>query len=455
MDQGFYRSREGIIAIVFYSIAFIVVVIHFSFFRFSFPINNIDEATFLSPAYNLAVHGKFSSDIHASFLPGADRYTYWMPPLYMFLLGAILKTFGVTILTAKLFSLILILSSAVFVSLFSKDKYTRLVLVSLFLICPFITIVSARIRMEALAIFLICLSILSVKRQWPSYVCGIIAGLALMTHPMSIPCCVGLAFNILRKGYKQFLLFMSAAVLVTLPYLFYILEDFTLFRQQMSFQYARKIGRALSKLKLEYILQFVPTSMAALMFVYLSRKERELRNFLYISLTLTVILILKSNEFNYQVYTIPYFLAAVGLFLEEKKEKLYRLVLPALVFTFFLVMLVLKGDKNNNFQDDTTYYQLTGYLSKNKDWLGKTIFVVGSYDMSTYFLVNHQKVERINVVNESSHDWYKKFDYVIRVVKNKDGKNQWMGKDEFWKDWQHQRAFTTSDRRYSLYTSEK
>jgi len=455
MDQGFYKSREGIIAIVFFSIAIMVVLIHFAFFRFSFPISNIDEATFLSPAHNLAVHGKFSSDIHASFLPGADRYTYWMPPLYMFLLGVMLKTLGATLFTAKLFSLLLILSSAVFVFLFSKDKYTRIVLVSLLLICPFIIIVSARIRMEALAIFLICLSILSVKRQWPAYISGIIAGLALMTHPMCIPCCVGLAFYILRKGYKQFFLFTSAAVLITLPYLFYILEDFTLFRQQMSFQYARKMGRALSKLNLEYILQFVPTSMVALMFLYLSKKERELRNFLYISLPLTVILILKSNEFNYQVYTIPYLLAAVGLFLEEKKEKLYRLGVPTLFFTFFMIMLILKGDKNNNFQDDSTYYQLTGYLSKNKDWLGKTIFVKGSYDMSTYFLVNHQKVETINVVNEASPGWYKKFNYVIHVIKNKDGRKHWMAEDEFWKDWQHKRSFTTSDGRYSLYVAVK
>ena len=455
MNQEYYKSREGIIGIVFFSIAIILVVIHFVFFRFSFPVSNIDEATFLSPAYSLAVHGKFSSDIHTSFLPGADTYTYWMPPLYMFLLGVVLKTLGVTLFTAKLFSLLLILSSAVIIFFFSKDRYTRVVLVSLFLICPFIIIISARIRMEALGIFLISLSILSVKRKWPAYVSGIIAGLAMMTHPMCIPCCVGLAFHNLRKGYKQFFLFTSVAVIVTLPYLFYILENFSLFRQQMSFQYARKMGRELTRVKLEYILQFVPTSIVALVFLYRSKQERGLKHFLYISLALTVVLILKSNEFNYQVYSIPYFLSAVALFLEERKDALYRLGVPTLFFTFFLVMLVLKGHKNNNFQNDSTYYQLTGYLAKNKDWAGKTIFVAGSYDMSTYFLVNHQKVETINVVNESPPDWYKKFDYVIDVVKNNNGKKEEMSKDEFWKAWQHQRKFTTSDGRYSLFTASK
>jgi hypothetical protein len=455
MDQGFYRSREGIIAIVFFSIAIVTVVIHFVFFRFSFPVSNVDEATFLSPAYSLAAHGKFSSDVHASFLPGADTYTYWMPPLYMFLLGVMLKMFGITLFTSKLFSLLLILSSAVCVFLFSKDRYTRLVLVSLLLICPFIIITSARIRMEALAIFLILLSILSVKRKWPAYISGILAGLALMTHPMCIPCCAGLAFYNIRKGYKPFFIFMATAVLVTLPYLFYILQDIPLFRQQMSFQYARKMGRELTKVKLEYILQFVPTSILALMFVYWSKEERGFKYFFYISLTLTAILVFKSNEFNYQVYTIPYLIPAIGALLQEKKEKIYRLGVPALFFTFFLVMLIFKGKKNNNFQDDSTYYQLTGYLSQNKDWLGKTIFVAGAYNVSTYFLVNHQKVETINVVNESTPDWYKKFDYVVHVVKNSDDKKGEMANGKFWKDWPHKKLFTTSDGRYSLLTAVK
>jgi hypothetical protein len=37
--------------------------------------------------------------------------------------------------------------------------------------------------MEALSILLISLAIVSVKRQWPSYITGIIAGLGAMTHP--------------------------------------------------------------------------------------------------------------------------------------------------------------------------------------------------------------------------------------------------------------------------------
>jgi hypothetical protein len=452
-SRKYYRTPEGVTAVVFFLIAIISFAVHFAFFRHSFPVNNIDEATFLSPAYNLAVHGTFSTDIHASFLPGADTYTYWMPPLYMFLLGGVLKIFGVSILNAKLFSYLLTLCSAFLLSLLTKDRYVRTILVSLFLICPFIIIISARIRMEALAIVLICLSILAVKRQWPVHLTGALAGLAALTHPMALPCCAAMAFFSLRRGFRPLMIFSMAALVVILPYVFYVLEDFALFKEQMNIQYARKAAATLNKLKLEYILQFVPTSLAALVFLFLCKREREFRIFLSISLILTVILILRSNEFNYQVYTIPYLIAAIGLFLEERSEILYRRAVPAFFFIFFVGMLILKADKNNNFQRDNIYYQLTGYLNKHKNWSGKTIYVTGPYDLSTYLMVKHQKVERVNVVNKASPGWHEKFNYVIAIVEKKGPKKSQKKGYEFWKHWEHQKAFTTSDGRYTLYTA--
>jgi hypothetical protein len=165
-----------------------------------------------------------------------------------------------------------------------------------------------------------------------------------------------------------------------------------------------------------------------------------------------MIVILRSNEFNYQIYTIPYILAAIGLFLEEKRENLYRLAVPALFFTFFLTTLLLKGNKNNNFQQDSTYYELTEFLSKDKSWAGKNIYVTGPYDVSTFLILNHQNVERINAANFATSGWYNKFDYVITVVEN--GKEQKQRKEiHFWKDWDQQNSFTTSDGRYTLYTA--
>jgi hypothetical protein len=348
---------------------------------------------------------------------------------------------------------LLILVSAALVFSLSKDRYVRLILVSLLLICPFIIIVSARIRMEALSILLISLSIVSVKRQWPAYITGIIAGLGAMTHPLVYACCAGLALYNLRRGWKPFLLFGITALLVVSPYLYYILQSFEFYKIQMDLQLVRKASTKLTDLKLDYIIQLVPMSLAGFAFLYFTKKEREFRIFLGASLALTVFITLKSSEFNYQVNAVPYILAATGLFLEERKERLYRLAVPVLLFTFFLALLGLKARKYN-FQTDAEHKQLIGYLSTNKSWEGKRIFVTGDYDVSTHFILNHQNVERKNAVAAIvSNGWTEKYDYVVAVVEK--GKEKQLEDGLFWRTWDQQTSFTTSNGNYTLYTASR
>src|SRR3990170_3942754 len=96
------RSFELSIAVFLLVISTACFVIHFLFFRNSFPPVNIDEASFFSPAINLADKGLLSSDIHKSYLPGAVEYTYWMPPFYLVLLGLFLKISGGSVFSAKI-----------------------------------------------------------------------------------------------------------------------------------------------------------------------------------------------------------------------------------------------------------------------------------------------------------------------------------------------------------------
>src|SRR5205085_7317893 len=117
-----------------------------------------DEASFFSPAYNFAMYGNLATTVHKDFLPGAAAYTYWMPPLYMLLLGTVFKIFGVSILNAKLLSLVLVLLSAYIITRWTRNRNIQLPLAAIFLICPFVILVSTYIRMEALAIFLTVLA---------------------------------------------------------------------------------------------------------------------------------------------------------------------------------------------------------------------------------------------------------------------------------------------------------
>jgi len=162
------QSLEVIVSVCLFVVAVLCFVVHFLFFRYSFPPVNVDEGSFFSPAYSFANHGRLSSDIHQSFLPGSAKYTYWMPPLYLVVLGSFLKMWGATVLNAKLLSFLFTGLSAYLISTLVADRFPKIILGGLLLICPFVIITSAFIRVEALAILLIVLSIVAVKFKWSS-----------------------------------------------------------------------------------------------------------------------------------------------------------------------------------------------------------------------------------------------------------------------------------------------
>jgi hypothetical protein len=460
-DKKKYRldksAAEVNISVLFFIISAICFIAHFLFFRYSFPPVNVDEGSFFSPAYSFAKYGRLSSNIHQSFLPGSSRYTYWMPPFYLVVLGTLLKIAGITVFNAKVVSLIFTCFSAFLISTLTSDKYIKFSLTSLLLICPFIIITSAFIRVEALAILLIIISIAAIKFQLNEYVVGIIAGLGLMTHPLLVPCSAGLALIIMRRGIKPFLIFSLMVIVTISPYLYYISKDIELFKDQMALQFLRKSKAHLTDLKLSYILQSVPITVLALYCIYKIKQWKELRLFLAVSLILSLMVVLKSNEFNYQVYLMPYVLAAVGLAMQEKSEdKVYRYALPFLLYGFFAVLLISKIIKYH-FRSDVEYKEMISYMDNNRSWNGKDIYLLGSPDISTFLLTNNQQVERqIPISVEKAKDCYAKYNYVVEVTDNNEENNTKNIKAadstnvKPWLNWQ-KKTFTTSRGSYSMY----
>ena len=443
------RSAELKISVLLFAIAAICFSVHFLFFRDSFPPVNVDEASFFSPANSFVRHGKLSSDVHQSFLPGSAMYTYWMPPLYLVLLGAFLKIAGVTVFNAKFLSFILTCFSAFLISKISSDRYIKLSLSALVLICPFIIITSAFIRVEALAILLIVISILAVRFEANQYLIGIIAGLGIMTHPLMMPCCAGLALVMLRRGIKPFIIF-SLMVLITIsPYIFYIFKDVEVFKEQMALQFLRKSKARFSDLTFSYIFQSVPMALAALFCVYKINKAKELKLFLATAILLSLFIILKSNEFNYQVYLVPYVVASIGILMYEKKENVgYRNVLPFVMYSFFAVLLVFKIVKYH-FRNDDEYKQTISYLGNNRNWSGKDIYVIGNPDITTYLIMHDQHVEKpIPIAIKRNSDWFKKYNYVVEIKDNYAEPAVISGADSVnerpWITWQKKTSFTTS-----------
>lgn len=444
------RRFEINIGIILLTISAVCLITHFLFFRYSFPPVNVDEASFFSPAYSLAKHGVLSSDVHQSFLPGASRFTYWMPPLYLFILGYFLKLMGVTILNGKILSIIFTCVSAFTLASISKDRYIKLSAAALFLICPFIIITSAFIRVEALAILLIIFSIVAVKYHSSEYLLGIIAGLGIMTHPLLMPVAAGLALVMITRGIKPFLFFSLIVLVIITPYLFYIFKDVELFKEQMILQFSRKSKAHFSDLKLSYILQCVPFALAGLFCLYKINHAKELRLFLAACIIMSLFVILRSNEFNYQVYLIPYVLAALIIVMEERKEsQTYRFVFPLLFYGLFTVLLLSKMIKYH-WKSDKEYKEMITYLNNNKSWNGKEIFVTGSPDVASYFLMNNQHVERqIPIAVSKSKDWLNKYNYIVEVKDNVDKDQNISPTSELSADWESS-GFTTSGGSNSL-----
>lgn len=407
-----------------------MMLAHFLFFRYSFPPVNVDEASFFSPAYDLAVKGVLSSDVHAGFLPGAGEHTYWMPPFYMVFLSFFLKLTGTTVFNAKLLSLIITgLSALVLFRMFS-NRYARVMVTALFLVCPFVIITSAYVRMEALGLLLILLSADSVRRGSAPWIRGVLAGLLFMTHPMLLPASAGLLLIAAREGGRPLLIFLLTALLVITPYLLYIFQDPAVFRLQMELQFARKSERS-GSLEASYLLQLLPLLLTGWICLYKTRGWLNLRLFLAVSMTLTALLALKSNEFNYHVYLVPFLLVSLGLLIEGRRSAAYRFALPFSLYGFFLCLVFLKASKYD-FRTDADYRQVISFLNAHPHWMNKRIYVEGNPDVAAFLIMEGQRVERKNAVASAGHPgWQHQYDCVITVSGDTSIKPQ----QEPWHSW--------------------
>lgn len=445
------KSVEQTIAFLLLAVAVLLFIVHFLFFRNSFPPVNTDEASFFSPAQSFAAKGNLASEVHKNFLPGAGTYTYWMPPLYMLLLGAFFKIFGSTVMAAKVLSLLLTCGSALLLASLAKNVYGKASAAALFLICPFIIITSAFIRVEALALFITCLAIVAVKRSWSNFLLGAIAALGIMTHPLMLACAAGLGLTSLRSGVKPVLFFALGFGVFISPYLWYILQDVSIFKEQMTLQFLRKAKTKLFDLKAMYLLQSVPMVLMALFCLYKTKAENAFRLFITVSMLIALVIVLKSNEFNYQVYLVPYVVAAVALAVQYRSEApLFRWAMPLLLAGFFGVMLVSKLVKYR-FRTDADFNQLITHLDAEPSWKGKTIYVAGGPDITTHLLMKGEDAERqVPVPQALPATWFDKYNYAIEIAANgEENANEEEGKPHPWRVWQAS-SFTTADGAYTL-----
>lgn len=448
MKKGYF------LAVVLFTLSIAVFLGHFLFFRYTFPDLNIDEASFFSPAYNFAEKGNFSTDIHTTFLPGSSSYTYWMPPLYMVTLGAIFIITGPSVFVAKLVSFVFILLTAAVLSFLSKDNKTKIWLVALLLICPFVILSSSFIRMEAMSILIVSIAIVAVKYNLKTPYLGIIAAAAVMTHPVLLAPAAGLAFVSMRRGFRELVYFSLVFFVLLIPYLYYISLDFELFKDQMTLQLLRKANRHFTDSKIKYVAQSLPISIVSAFLLWKVKTSRELKLFLFVGLTLSLVVVLKSLEFNYHIHVVPYVIAIIACYIDQYKDSIYgKYLVPLGFYSFFGVLLMLKVYKAEP-NTDHYYQELLNVIEKDKKWHGRTIYVYGLPDISNYLIERNQRVERQNAVAKlKNRGWHKKFNYVIQI------KDNWHPKEaegeQPWLYWKKNSSYTSTNGHYTLITYEK
>jgi hypothetical protein len=407
------------IALLSFCLSLSIYGIHFLYYRFSFPLITPDEASFLSPAYDLIHKGVFSTSIHRQFLPGADQYTYWMPPLFMASLAVYLNLVGCSFLKAKLFSFLCFLAAGLLLSTVTPGRSNKLWMLALWFCCPFVLMASTTIRMEATGILITCLTIYALKKEASAIVLGILAGSTILTHPIYLACGVAIGVVVLlRKDWRQVLLFSLTTLLIISPYVWYISQDSLIFQEQMELQFTRKASKSLLTIEPSYLVQFLPISLLAFVLLFRLKTRSELRTFLIFGLLFVDLLVLKSQEFNYHLNVIPYAIASLALFVDEQSTRpsLRFLLFPALM-SFFLLLLLQKGLKLQ-FVNDDVIHELVDVMHQHQgSWNNRSIFVTGSTDLTGFLLLQGQRVERINAVYKLPDSrWDAYYDCVIELV---------------------------------------
>ncbi|QKZ11180.1 glycosyltransferase family 39 protein [Spirosoma sp. KUDC1026] len=448
------RHHSFPIALLSFGLSVSLYVIHFLKFRFSFPLITPDEASFLSPAYDLAHKGVFSTSIHSQFLPGAAQYTYWMPPLFMLVLAGYSQIIGFSFLKAKLFAFVCFLVAGLLLSRVAKNKSTKLWTLSLWFCCPFVLMASTTIRMESVGILVTCLTIYCLRKECSAIILGVLTGSTILIHPIFLACGAAISLVVLlRKDWRQLALFGLAVLVIISPYLWYISQDISVFGEQMQLQFHRKASKPLVTIETSYLIQFVPISLLAFWLLFRLKARSELRTFLIFGLLFVDILVLKSQEFNYHLNVVPYVIASLALYVDEQPARQwFRFPLFPAVMGFFLLLLVQKGAKLR-FVNDDVIYELVNVLNQNHtSWKNKSIFVTGSTDLSGFLLLQGQRVERINAVYRLPDSrWPDTYNCVVELTNARIPEDHTDNPSAlFWSRWKKSSSYHSKDGQFTL-----
>jgi len=218
-----------------------------------------DEPGFVDVARTVATRGSLSTDVYPGLLPGAEHHIYWQPPLYFLALGGWFRAFGVSLTTARSFSLVWAIVTVPLVYLTARRTVPQtpaLVASTLLAMSFWLTNRASIARMDMMCIALtlaaVFIYLIARERQsltWHS-LSGLVAGLALSTHPLGVMAiAIVMGHEVMSEGVsvlrnrRTFALLGGFAVAAA-AWGAYVAEDPATFSAQMTRQLERKAQQA-------------------------------------------------------------------------------------------------------------------------------------------------------------------------------------------------------------------
>ena len=206
-----------------------------------------DEAFLCNPAYNLITEGRFGTSILQGW-NNIENNTFSLPPVYYLFLGISFKIFGLGVTQGRIISVAFGLISLLFAYKIANKLYNKkigLITVSLLMFNPVMFLAGREMRMEiavtAFVLISVYLLIIGLENNSKYYFLfsGIFGGLAILSHPNGLHIFIFvpiLLFFILKnkKSDKQIGLFLGGGILISIPYILYILTDLSGFYSQFS-----------------------------------------------------------------------------------------------------------------------------------------------------------------------------------------------------------------------------
>ena len=222
-----------------------------------YPSPGGDEPSFVDAAVNLARRGVLGSELHRDLLPGIERHLYWQPPLYFVLLAGWFRLVGIGLLQARSFSLIWAAFLVLGVYALSRrysPPWPSATAAALCAISAWVTNGARFARMDTFCVALTLGCVLAYLyardngRLSLFGLCGVLAGMAFLSHPLGLVAIVVVSADLLTTPGQSHIRKPAALLVVlgfscgVLVWLAYILQDLQSFRLQMSAQLARKLA---------------------------------------------------------------------------------------------------------------------------------------------------------------------------------------------------------------------